>query len=436
MTALSTVNAVLLVLGILVLIPIAVLCLECLAALFTRRPLENGQGMRASRPRVAVLIPAHNEESVIEQTLLTLLPELSAGDRLLVVADNCDDQTAELARRAGAEVVDRNDPQHRGKGYALQHGFRVLQTAPPEVVIVIDADCLVEPQTIETLACLAWRTQRPVQARNLTDRNLAAGSIQAVSILGNRVTNLVRPLGLLRLGAPCRLTGTGMAIPWPLIGDVQLSVGNLVEDLQFGIDLALRGHFALFCPTAGVTSGLPIAAQAFMTQRTRWEQGHLHTALTQVPRLLAAGARRRSWQLLAMAADLSIPPLTLLVILWLAVTVLSGLAWRLGASWLPLVFLAGGGVALAISLAAAWAVFCRRQVPFRTLAGVPVYMARKLPIYVRFLFHREHAWVRTERRPMYTSDDHTESQYHTEAKDGTARRHQTAAVLRSGRPHS
>ena len=361
---------------------------------------HGGQKCRltASRPRTAVLIPAHNEQAVIEQTLQAILPTLSAGDRLLVVADNCDDRTAQVAQCVGAEVVERSDPQRRGKGYALVHGFRLLGEAPPEVVVVIDADCLVEPQTIDTIAHLAWHTQRPVQARNLTDRDPAAGPTQAVAILANRVTNLVRPLGLAGLGAPCRMTGTGMAIPWRLVESVPPPCGSLVEDLQWGIDLALQGRYPLFCAEVGVTSGLPAAEGAFVTQRTRWEQGYLQNGHDAIP---AAAGRR--WlapirALLAAAADLAIPPLTLLVILWLIVAALSTTAWRLGASGLPPILLAGGGVALAGSVAAAWAAFCRRQVPLRTFAGVPIYVARKLNVYARLLVHREHTWVRTERR--------------------------------------
>ena len=343
MTVLSLVNAVLLVLGILVLLPIVALCVEWLAALFTPRPSGKSPEVSISRPRVAILIPAHNEETVIEQTLQTVLPALSAGDRLLMVADNCDDQTAELARRAGAEVVERNDPQRRGKGYALQYGFRVLEAAPPEVVLVIDADCLVEPHAVGTLTELAWRTRArasPKPYRPQPGCWIDPGGVDPGEPRDEPGPSAGTPAAR---RAPCRLTGTGMAIPWPLIGDVQLAGDNLVEDLQLGIDLALRGHFPLFCPTAGVTSGLPIATRAFMTQRTRWEHGHLHTAVTQVPRLLAAGLRWRSWRLLAMAADLSIPPLVLLVVLWLAIMILSGLAWRLGAWWLPPALLAGGG---------------------------------------------------------------------------------------------
>ncbi len=410
----QTIDAILLLAAAAALLPIGALCLECLAALWPSRRRQAGWDKRSTapptmensnatsedasdRPRTAVLIPAHDEQLVIEHTLQAIISTLSAADRVLVVADNCTDRTAELARRAGTEVVERNDPRRRGKGYALQRGFRYLADDSPDVVVVIDADCVPEVGAIAVVADLAWRERRPVQARNLTDRRLANGPIEAVSIFGNRVTNLVRPLGLIRLGAPCRMTGTGMAIPWPLVNEAEPAGGNLVEDMQLGIDLALRGHLPLFCPEAGVSSAMPESDRAFDSQRTRWEHGHLHTALRQVPRLLWAALRRRSWPLMAMAVDLSIPPLTLLVAVWSALALLSCLAWLLGASGLPAVLLAGGGVALAVSLGAAWTVFCRRQVPLRALAAVPLYMLRKLPIYARFLFHRQNSWVRTER---------------------------------------
>jgi hypothetical protein len=109
--------------------------------------------------------------------------------------------------------------------------------------------------------------------------------------------------------------------------------------------------------------------------------------------------------LLGVGFDLSIPPLTFLVALWLGAAILAVVAWGLGASWAPAALLAGGGAAMAASLALGWVVFCRRQIPTRAFAAVPVYMVRKLPIYGRLLFHRQHAWVRTERNatPQTTS---------------------------------
>lgn len=89
---------------LLILLPVLVLSAQVLLACLPARAASVEQG---KRPRVAVLVPAHNESLIIIATLNSLLPQLQAGDRLLVVADNCSDDTAALARAAGAEVIER-----------------------------------------------------------------------------------------------------------------------------------------------------------------------------------------------------------------------------------------------------------------------------------------------------------------------------------------
>ncbi|MBN1396294.1 MAG: glycosyltransferase [Pirellulales bacterium] len=416
-------NWILLAAALAAMLPIAAFCVESLAALRPgdKRPREL-DCCSSRRPRTAVLIPAHDEQLVIERTLRSIIPSLRPNDRLLVVADNCTDRTAELARRAGAEVVERNDPLRRGKGYALQFAFHCLTADPPDVAVVIDADTLPEPAALEIVSRRAFRTGRPVQARNLTDLRRAKGPIEAVSIFANRLTNLVRPLGLTRLGAPCRLTGTGMAFPWAILEESRPAGGNLVEDMQLGIDMALRGHVPLYCPEAGVSSEMPDSRRAFASQRTRWEQGHLRTALRESPRLFYAALRNRSWPLMAMAVDLCIPPLTLLTMLWSVLALASCAAWRYGASWLPTALLAAGGVAFVFALAAAWAGFCRRQVPLKALAAAPLYMLRKAPIYVRLLYRRQNVWVRTERKAVIPASAAPPNAGYT-LSDGIANRH-------------
>jgi cellulose synthase/poly-beta-1,6-N-acetylglucosamine synthase-like glycosyltransferase len=90
--------------ALLILLPVLVLFVQVLLGCLPARPLPMATGKRA---RVAVLVPAHDEASVIRATLASITPQLAAGDRLLVVADNCSDDTATLARQAGAQVVER-----------------------------------------------------------------------------------------------------------------------------------------------------------------------------------------------------------------------------------------------------------------------------------------------------------------------------------------
>ena len=95
------------------------------------------------RGRLAVLVPAHNELVGLRPTLADLKRQLRSDDRLLVVADNCDDDTATVATSLGAEVTVRTDPTKIGKGYALDWGLNHLAKDAPDLVIIVDADCRV-----------------------------------------------------------------------------------------------------------------------------------------------------------------------------------------------------------------------------------------------------------------------------------------------------
>ena len=219
-------------------VPAGVLCAESLAALVpSRKPARAAAG---PRPRMAILVPAHDEEEGIGRTVTALRSELGPGDRLLVIADNCSDATAARARAAGAEVAERSDPDRRGKGYALSFGAKRLADAPPDVVVVMDADCRVERGTLEMLARAAHESARPVQAVYLMHSG-ERDPRSAVSEFAFLLRNWVRPLGLARLGCPCQLTGTGMAFPWPLFRDAPATESFLVEDLLMGHELALLG---------------------------------------------------------------------------------------------------------------------------------------------------------------------------------------------------
>jgi cellulose synthase/poly-beta-1,6-N-acetylglucosamine synthase-like glycosyltransferase len=388
-------NVVLFILALGLAVPVAMFCLEVALSLLPRRRFRPAELPRYAR--IAVLIPAHDEEAVIGATLKTLMPTLPTNSRVVVVADNCTDSTAIIARQCGAETLERSDAACRGKGYALDFGIRHLCQNPPAAVVFLDADCRVMPDTVRLLGAAAIETQRPVQGLNLCDPDPSGSVLQLVSGLAFRFKNLVRTLGLVRLAGLNYLTGTGMALPWALVEQSKLAGGNVVEDMQLGIDLALAGKPPLFLPEARVDSPLPQQRRAAHTQRTRWEHGHLKTLLSQAPRLIGLALRHRRCDLFWLSIDLAIPPLSLLVLLVMAATALAGVAWLLGASLLPLVVLAGATKALALAVLVGWAAHCREQVPLRALVAAPFYAAAKLPIYLAFLVKRQQSWVRTER---------------------------------------
>lgn len=364
-------------------VPVLVLAIQVAMALPPHRPRDMPGSRR--RPRTALLVPAHDEAAGIADTLRSIAPQLAPGDRLVVVADNCSDNTAAIAAAAGAEVIERRERELRGKGYALAHGLRYLQRrgqspiSDLEVLIVIDADCRVSLGTIERLARAAAATGRPVQA--LYEMHARpGGGLREFAWL---VKNHVRPLGYMRLGLPCQLMGTGMAFPWRLVEADMLASGHLTEDMALGLEFARRGAPPLFCPEARVTSFFPESAGAAAQQRTRWEHGHLALIL-RAPRFVAQALARGDVRLLAFALDLCVPPLALVFLL---------AAGLLALSWLFLLPLTMLGAAVLL----AWVGYGRKVAPLAALASAPLYAAAKLPLYARFLVKRQVEWVRTQR---------------------------------------
>ena len=388
------ISAALIVLAALIALPSAVLFIQCLAACL---PTPKPKPIELGRPRIGVLVPAHDEEAVIRSTLESIVSQLAKGDRLLVIADNCTDSTARIAADCGVEVIERSDALRRGKGYALQSGLDRFADDRPEVVVVIDADCQLMPGCLEALARQVAATSRPAQACYLMTPPPVPRAVDVISSLAILVKNRVRPRGMSKMALPCLITGSGSAFPWQALQLRSFSGGNIVEDMQFAVDLALAGFAPRYCDEAIVLAGLPDRHSAFLSQRRRWEHGHLQTLFSQAPRLLAGFLRSGRIDLVAMAADLSVPPLSLLA----AINVFSlaaTLAWAFcHASVWPLGIAACGAFLLSGSAGAAWWGFARDRVPFRTLLTIPRYVFAKLPLYMTFLYRRERAWVRTTR---------------------------------------
>ena len=391
------IDAALLLLALVALLPAVTLFAEVLAAVSQpprRAPVAPG-GVRNAR--LAVLMPAHDEAAGIATTIASVLPQLGPRDRLLVVADNCTDDTAALARAAGAEVIERADPRRRGKGYALDFGVRWLERDAPDVLVMVDADCLLAPRALDCLAACSTASARPVQALYLMHAPSPASIGQRIAAFAWLVKNKLRPLGAAALGWPCQLMGTGMAFPWPLIREARLASSHLVEDMQLGLDLAEIGSAPLFCPDALVTSTFPVDADGTRSQRTRWEHGHLSVIAAVAPRLLARALARRDGLLAAMVLDLIVPPLAALVLLTFALALLEAVWWLLGGSAWPLVLSAAGLALLAVAVALAWSREGRAIVSLPELLGLPLYVACKIPLYLRLLTRRQAEWVRTKR---------------------------------------
>lgn len=369
---------------------------QLLAALPSLRPRI--QPSTAPRPKISILVPAHNEETGLGASLGAIRAAMAAGDRLLVVADNCSDRTAIVARTAGAEVLERNDTTRRGKGYALDAGVKHLSSSPPDIVLLIDADCFPSPDAIGFLAEATAQTKRPVQALYLMTNKAGAGLSLKIAELAFMLKNRLRQRGLNRLGIPCHLTGSGMAFHWEVISGLDLAHGHLVEDMKMGLDLAIAGSGPVFCEDAVVLSPFPDSAQGLRTQRQRWTSGHfelISTALSGVLRALRHGRIPAALSALSTA----IPPLTFLLPL-LAVTLLltAGFTWALTLAPLPL-FIAVANLALVFGTTLiAWVKYGRVILtPSDALRAVSIIGLQMIRSPQMLLGANRSGWVRTDR---------------------------------------
>jgi cellulose synthase/poly-beta-1,6-N-acetylglucosamine synthase-like glycosyltransferase len=395
------IDALLLLATLLLAMPSTVLFVElCAAALPRRRHAADRPDIAPAalaEDRLAVLMPAHDEAGGIRPVIAAVMAQLRTGDRLLVVADNCTDATAAVARAAGAEVVERSDAVRRGKGYALDHGVRWLGRDAPAVVVIVDADCIVAPGALQRLRGRCLTSARPVQALYLMHAPAGAALGQRIAAFAWIVKNRARPIGSARLGWPCQLMGTGMAFPWPLLRDAPLASGHIVEDMQLGLDLAAAGAAPLFCAEALVSSEFPVDRAAAATQRTRWEHGHLSVIADAGPRLLGRALARGDVRLVGMVLDLLVPPLAALVLMLVVAAVVTAGWWAIGGAAAPFA-VAGAALALVASgLVLAWARYGRATVGWRELLGLPLYVAAKIPVYLRLFTKRQVEWVRTKR---------------------------------------
>lgn len=386
--------------AILMTVPTAVLFVEIVAALTLAGKESSADPQDNVRAVAVVLIPAHNESTAILPTLRDVKAQLRSGDRVIVVADNCDDDTAVVAATEGAEVIVRNEPTKAGKGYALDFGLAYLRAASslPAIVIMIDADCRISEDALKLLTSTCRSTGRPIQALNLMSAPDQSEVNHSVAEFAWRVKNWIRPLGLSAFNLPCHLMGTGMAFPWNVICSVKLASGSVVEDLLLGLDLTALGSPPLFCPAARVSSQFPQSAAAAVSQRQRWEGGHLYTIINAFPRFLYSALSHANLKLFALTLDLAVPPLSILALILGMEVLITGIAELFGHRSVALAISSSCLAVFVFGIFISWLKYGRDILPVNAIFSIPKYVLMKLPIYRRLLSGSASLrWTRTDR---------------------------------------
>ncbi|MGZ4665313.1 MAG: glycosyltransferase family 2 protein, partial [Frankiaceae bacterium] len=297
--------------------------------------LDNRAGTLRKEPphaRLAVLVPAHNEADLIGRCVSSLDRQTYPRElyRVVVVADNCSDDTAQIAASLGAEVLIRTDPQAAGKGRALRWAMDAIlaSDAPIDAFVVVDADSVVDAALLDGLAARFAGGADAVQGEYLAlaeDATPRAQLRSAAFLLFHRV----RFSGRARLRLPCNLVGNGMLFSAQLMKAHPWNAFSGAEDLEFTVELRLHGVRPVFAGDARVWAPIASRGRAAHTQRLRWEGGGLHVRRSRLPAVLNEIVLHRRRRLTDLAVDLATPPLGVLATLAVTGTALGAALWAL-----------------------------------------------------------------------------------------------------------
>jgi cellulose synthase/poly-beta-1,6-N-acetylglucosamine synthase-like glycosyltransferase len=362
--------------------------------LASRFPNRNRSGSPVTFPpiRLAVVIPAHNEEVLIGSCVESLRVSAAGSEtRIIAVAHNCSDRTADRATKAGAEVVVYSNPQARGKGSALACGFAYAASQGVDATLVVDADSTVSSNLIGLVDEALANGAEAVQCRYEMESSSKRPATQ-LTALAFRGFNVVRPIGRNRLGLSAGILGNGFAIRQAVLTQNPYNSLSVVEDLEYHIRLVLSGRKVQFLPDAKVWSGMPPSKQGEATQRSRWEGGRANAAVTWLGPLLRQLMRGRLRTVEPLLDLMSLP------IGYVAFLLLIALCLPL--EWLRIYALLAGTILGCHVLAAAW-VGNSFAGDLGILARVPGYILWKLTMLPSILrsSRTNAAWVRTERQP-------------------------------------
>ena len=354
----------------------------------SRFPSEQPEG---PLPRLAVVMPAHNEADGIAACVTTMQASLdkTRSCKLFVVADNCQDDTAAIAKQAGAKVLVRQNDEKRGKGYALDYAFTALLQEPFDGFVIVDADSQVDGDFISAFQKAFAQGEKALQCRYRVGNPDASprSRLQHVAWLA---FNELRLAGRDQLNLSVGILGNGFALSRAVLEAVPYSAGSIAEDLEYHLRLVKAGFSVRYLDSVTVRADAPNQDANAAVQRSRWEGGRFRLIGEHVPSLFVE-VMRGQIRLLEPLAELLLLPLAYHVLLLLLTLFMPFPAVRLYAFGalslvfahvLTAIFVGGGGI---------------RDI--KALLSVPFYILWKLALMPKLFRHsrRETQWQRTGR---------------------------------------
>lgn len=345
-----------------------------------------------------VLIPARNEERTVGRAVASVRSQRYPRDRVRVVvlADRCDDQTAEVARKSGADCLDRRIGKPI-KGAVLGWGIAQLGKAAWGAVVVLDADAVLAPNFLRAMAVRIGEGQQAIQA-NKCQVNRKASCFTALAVITNALKNRFFYAAKERMNLSASLQGLGFCLDRATAAQLVWDADSVTEDLHYSIQLALLGVRIHFAEETWVETAETASMRRATSQRFRWSRGRMETIAALGPRLAMAVLRERDLVKFDAFLGLALPNYSLLANL--TIGGLAGVA--VAGYWFPLVV----PTILLIASAAAGGIYFLMAVfalgrfssGVRALAIAPFFLIWKAAIDFSAVFRRRgEAWTRTHR---------------------------------------
>ena len=241
------------------------------------------------RSTFAILIPAHNESAVVANLVKNLIHNMNYPRRLydiFVIADNCTDNTALVAKAAGANVFIRRSPL-RSKGYAMGYFFDMLKKLPRsyDAVVVFDADNLVDSNFLNVMNDHLLKGENIIQGF-LDSKNPYDTWVSGTFAIAFWLVDYLVHKAKYNLGLSAVLGGTGMCIRTSVIENIDWRCNCLTEDMEFTMRALTYGIKTTFASSAIVYDEKPLTFMQSYRQRKRWAQGQFDVAARFIPQLL------------------------------------------------------------------------------------------------------------------------------------------------------
>lgn len=370
-----------------------------------------GPDSRDPSPTFLILVPAHDEELLVGRCVRSLRKQSyhRGAVRLVVVADNCSDATADVARAAGAEVLIREVPFPAGKQYAIAWALGQIRSEW-DALVIVDADSVCAADLLDQLADVGGLRSIAVQAYDGMSNEEENDLTRLAGLLVRARYELVLPLKH-RTGLACPLTGNGIAIGRDLYEQLGWRPETITEGWELYTRFTLAGRRCVYCREAVVLAQGARSLEQGMAQRVRWTAGRIEVLRRNVGRILTTPGVRVVQRIDLVAELASLGPVTRSGVAAVGMALAALVAWR-AASTFALVLMGLYGLALAQPVLYTGIVLVYHPEPgraLRALLHLPWYATWRLCVAFRMVLSaREDRWIRSVRHaegdPPVTSD--------------------------------